>query len=140
LAAYDAAVLKGRLQRYELAVIRRAITRIIRKVGRRRVRVVAERGFADVALCALLSALGVAFVMCVKKSTQVCANGIWQTLSGLRFPGNTRCRALGRLDYCARSPHVLWVTMSRKRDAHGKWGLWYLVAHRPSSASQVVLE
>src|ERR671932_2358856 len=34
--AYNAAVLKGRMQRYELAVSRRAVTWGIRKVGRRR--------------------------------------------------------------------------------------------------------
>src|SRR5919206_2398917 len=53
--AYDAAVLKGRMQRYELAVIRRALTWVIRKVGRRRVRVTADRGFADVAPFTLLT-------------------------------------------------------------------------------------
>jgi hypothetical protein len=30
--------------------------------------------------------------------------------------------------------------MSRKRDAHGKWGLWYLVANRPYTAEQAVAE
>src|SRR5262249_15883561 len=57
--AYDATVLKGRMQRYELAVMRRAVTRVIRKVGRRRVRVTADRGFADVALFTLLTELRV---------------------------------------------------------------------------------
>src|SRR5499426_4457727 len=66
--AYNAAVLKGRMQRYELAVMRRAVTRVIRKVGRRRVRVTADRGFADVALFTLLTDLRVAFVIRVKKS------------------------------------------------------------------------
>jgi hypothetical protein len=40
--AYAATVLKGRMQRYELAVIRRALTRVIRKVGPRRIRVTAD--------------------------------------------------------------------------------------------------
>jgi len=66
--AYDAGVLKGRMKRYELTVIRRAVTRVIRKVGRRRVRVTADRGFADVALFTLLTDLRVAFVIRVKKS------------------------------------------------------------------------
>jgi hypothetical protein len=56
--AYDAAVRKGRMKRYELAVIRRALTRVSRKVGRRRVRVTADRGFADVALFTLLTDWG----------------------------------------------------------------------------------
>ena len=138
--AYDAAVLKGRMKRYELAVIRRAVTRVIRKVGRRRVRVTADRGFADVALFTLLSDLGVAFVIRVKKSTKICIADVWQRLDMLRFPGNTRRRSLGRLLYCAGNPQPLWVTMSRKRDRHGKWGIWYVVANRPYPAEQAVTE
>ena len=30
--------------------------------------------------------------------------------------------------------------MSRKRDAHGKWGRWYLVANRPYTAEQAATE
>ena len=95
--AYDATVLKGRMQRYELAVIRRAVTRVIRKVGRRRVRVTADRGFADVALFTLLSDLGVAFVIRVKKSTKICIAGVWHKLDTLRFAANTRRRTLMRM-------------------------------------------
>jgi Transposase DDE domain len=138
--AYDAAVLKGRMKRYELAVIRRAVTRVIRKVGRRRVRVTADRGFADVALFTLLTDLGVAFVIRVKKSTKICLAGVWRPLDTLRFGGNTRRRTLGHLLYCASNPHPLWVTMSRKRDAQGKWGIWYVVANRPYTAEQAVAE
>jgi hypothetical protein len=138
--AYDATVLKGRMKRYELAVIRRAVTRVIRKVGRRRVRVTADRGFADVALFTLLTALGVAFVIRVKKSTKICMAGVWRPLDTLRFAGNTRRRSLGHRLYCASNPHALWVTMSRKRDAHGQWGRWYLVANRPYPAEQAVAE
>src|SRR5262252_3710097 len=138
--AYDAGVLKGRMKRSELAVIRRAVTRVIRKVGHRRVRVTADRGFADVALFTLLTELGVAFVIRVKKSTKICLAGVWRQLHTLRFPGNTRRRSLGHLLYCAGNPQPLWVTMSRKRDKHGKWGLWYLVANRPYAAEQAVVE
>src|SRR5919202_1264273 len=138
--AYDAAGLKGRMKRYELAVMRRAVTRVVRMVGRRRVRVTADRGCADGALFTLLTELGVAFVIRVKKSTKICIAGVWQPLATLRFPGNTRRRPLGRLLYCAGNPQPLWVTMSRKRDRHGKWGIWYLVANRPSTAEQAVAE
>jgi hypothetical protein len=138
--AYDAAVLKGRLKRYERAVIRRAVTRVIRKVGRRRVRVTADRGCADVALFTLLTDLGVAFVIRVKKSTKIGIAGVWRPLDTLRFAGTTRRRTLGHLLYCASHPQALWVTMSRKRDAHGKWGSWYVVANRPYTAEQAVTE
>jgi hypothetical protein len=138
--AYAAAVLKGRMKRYELAVIRRAVTRVIHKVGRRRVRVTADRGFADVALFTVLADLGVAFVIRVKKSTKICLAGVWRKLHTLSFPGNTRRRSLGDVLYCARAPQPLWVTMSRKRDANGQWGIWYLVANRPYAAEQAVTE
>jgi hypothetical protein len=138
--AYAATVLKGRMQRYELAVIRRALTRVIRKVGPQRVRVTADRGFADVALFTLLSDLRVAFVIRVKKSTKVCIAGVWRRLDTQRFGRNTRRRTLGRLLYCAGSPQPLWVTMSRKRDAQGQWGIWYLVANRPYAAEKAVAE
>jgi hypothetical protein len=138
--AYDAAVLKGRMKRYERAVIRRAVTRVIRKGGRRRGRVTADRGFADVALFTLLTELGVAFVIRVKKSTKICIAGMWQPLHTLRFPGNTRGRSLGHLLYSAGTPQPLGITMSRKRERQGKWGLWYWVANRPYAAEQAVAE
>ena len=65
--ADEAAVLKGRMKRYELVVIRRAVTRVIRKVGPRQVRVTADRGFADVTLFRLLSDSRVAFVIRVQE-------------------------------------------------------------------------
>jgi hypothetical protein len=66
--------------------------------------------------------------------------GEWRKLNTLRFAGNTRRRTLGHLLYCAGNPQTLWVTMSRQRDAHGTWGLWYLVANRPYTAEQAVAE
>jgi hypothetical protein len=132
--------LKGRMPRYELAVLRRALTRVRHKVGPQRIRVTADRGFAEVVWFRLLTALRVAFVIRVKKSPKLCLAGVWGKLSPLRFVGNTRRRALGRLLYCAGHPQPLGLTMSRKRDAQGQWGLWYLVANRPYTAAQAVAE
>jgi hypothetical protein len=136
--AYNAARLKGRRKRYVRAVMRRAVTRVIRKVGRRRGRVAVDRGVADVALFTLLTDVRVACVIRVKKSTKSCIAGVWRKLDTLRFAGNTRCHTLGHLLYCASHPQPLWVTMSRKRDAQDKWGLWSLVANRPYTAEQAV--
>jgi len=133
-------VLKGRRKRSALAVIRRAVPRVIRKVGRRRVRVTADRGCADGALCTLLTTLGVAFVSRGKKSPKICIAGVWRQLDTRRFAGHTRRRTLGPLLYGASTPQALWVTMNRKREAHGPWGLGYLVAKRPSTAEQAVAE
>jgi hypothetical protein len=125
--AYAAAGLKGPMKRYELAVIRRAVTRVIQKVGHRRVRVTADRGFADVALFTRLPDLRVACVIRVKKSPNSCIAGVWRRLDTRRFAGNTRRRGLGHLLYCAENPQRLWVTMSRKHDRQGTWasGIWW---------------
>jgi hypothetical protein len=134
--ADDAIMLKGRMQRDERAVIRRAIMRILHKVGRRRGRVVAARGFAAIAWFTGLSEWGVAFVIRVQRSTQVQIDGTGQRLSTRRVRGNTRRHALGCLLYCAQSPQALGVTMSRKRDTQGKGGCWYLGANRPYPVAQ----
>jgi hypothetical protein len=128
--AYAATVLKGRMRRYETAVIRRAITRVQREIGQRRLMVTADRGFAAVTLVDVLTALGVEFILRVKGTTKVCVQGQWRKLTTLGFAGNTRRRTLGRLAYCESAPHRLWVTLSRARDAKGQWEVWYLISNR----------
>ena len=56
--AYEAAGLKGRMRRYEKAVIRRAGSRGQPAIGQRRGRVTADRGFAEVALVDVLTEWG----------------------------------------------------------------------------------
>jgi hypothetical protein len=138
--AYDATVLTGRMQRYALAVMRRAVTRVLRQGGRRRVRLPAARGCAEVARFTLLTDVGVAFVSRVKKSTQLCLAGGWHTLDPVCCAGNPRRRPLGQVLYGAGHPQSLWVPMRRTRDRQGQWGRWALVATRPYTAAQAVAE
>ena len=104
--AYDATVLKGRLRRYEIAVIRRVVTRVQQASGQRRVRRTANRGFADVAWVDVLTALGVPFILRVKGSTKVAWQGRWRALSTVPFVSNARQRNLGRVAYCERLPAI----------------------------------
>ncbi len=138
--AYDAAVLKGRMRRYEMAVIRRVITRVQREIGKRRLIITADRGFADVALVDVLSALGVEFIIRVKGSTKVYFHGQWCNLNTVHFVANARQRNLGPLAYCESAPHRLWVSMSRARDAKGQWEVWYLISNRPRRAKATAAE
>jgi hypothetical protein len=138
--AYDQSVLKGRMRRYEMAVIKRVLTRMRRTIGSRRLMVTADRGFADVDLARLLDSFAVHFIIRVKHSTKVCVNGQWQNLSRLRFEGNARHRRLGRIAYCESSPERLFVTMSRARNQQGRWEVWYLIANRATSASAAAQE
>jgi Transposase DDE domain len=138
--AYDATVLKGRMRRYEMAVIRRVVTRVQRASGRRRVLLTADRGFADVALVDVLSELAVGFIIRVKGSTKVAWQGQWRALHTVPFVSNAHQRNLGRLAYCESAPHRLWVTLSRVRNAKGQWEIWYLIANRPRRAHATAAE
>jgi hypothetical protein len=138
--AYHATVLKGRMRRYEMAVIRRAVRRVQRALGPRRLRVTADRGFADVALVDVLTELGVEFIIRVKGSTKVCVQGQWRPLHTVGFVGNARLRTLGRVAYCESAPHRLWVTLSRVRDAKGQWERWHLISNRGRRAQAMATE
>ena len=138
--AYDQTVLKGRMKRYELAVIKRAFTLIFQYVAPHRVRLTADRGFADAGLFAVLDTWGIRFIIRVKGCVKVHLDGQWQKLNRLRFLGNSRRRNLGRVAYCESSPRRVWLTMSRARDKKGHWGLWSLVSNRPLRAQQMATE
>ena len=122
------------MQRYELAVIRRAVGRVAQAVGTRRVIVTADRGFADVALLTLLNPLGITFIIRVKAGTHVYCRGTWCKLGQVRLRGHERHRSFGALPYCESCPQRLWVSKSRARDAKGHWGMWHVVSNRPLAA------
>jgi hypothetical protein len=138
--AYDTSVFKGRMKRYELAVIRRAVGRVAQAVGKHRVIVTADRGFADVALFPLLSQLGITFIIRVKAGTNVAFQGKWCKLGKLGFRGHERHRRFGALAYCESCPQRLWVSKSRARDSKGNWGIWHLVSNRPAAANAAAQE
>ena len=128
--ASHASVFKGRMKRYALAVIRRAVGRVAQAGGKRRVIVTADRGFADVALFTFLNQLGLPFIIRVKAGTHVYFRGTWGTWGPWRFRGNERHRSFGALPSCESCPQRLWVSKSRARDAKGNGGLWHVVSHR----------
>ena len=138
--AYEQSVLKGRMKRYELAVLKRAFKLIFQFVKPSRIRLTADRGFPDDDLFALLDRLKINYIIRVKGSVKVIYRGAWAKLNTLRFEGNARRRSLGRVEYCQSSPRRLWVTMSRTRDKTGKWGIWYLVSNLPLRAEQAAKE
>jgi hypothetical protein len=123
--AYRRDVRTGRMARYEVAVVKRAFKLIFEYVPPRRVRLTADRGFADTALFELLDALEVRFVIRVKGSTKVQLAGAWVNLQRVGLCANSRRRNLGRVLYCESSPHRLWVTVSRARHKKAQWERWH---------------
>ena len=133
--AYAQSVLKGQMKRYELAVVKRAFQLITQVVAPRRLRLTADRGFADGALFALLEQLHLPFVIRVKGDTKVCWGGQWQKLKQLKFVGASKHRTLGWVDYCQSAPSHAWLTMSRQRNRHGQWQTWYLLSNYAAAAT-----
>jgi hypothetical protein len=119
--AYSAKVLKGRMQRYEMAVIKRVLSRMEKAIGSGRLIVTADRGFADVDLARLLQSFGVHFIIRVKNSTKVFVEGEWKNLSRIGFQGKAGGRTLGRVYYCESNTESLYVSMTRARNKKGKW-------------------
>lgn len=138
--AYNQQVLKGRMRRYERAVIKRAFALIFQYIGQRRVWLTADRGFADESLFALLQQLGVRFVIRVKGCVKVCWRRHWYKLNQIGFVGNWRRQTLGHLLYCAKSPRRLWVHQSRARNKQGAWETWSLVSNYAQTAAQATSE
>jgi hypothetical protein len=138
--AYEQSVLKGRMKRYELAVVKRAFQLLLQQVQPHRIRLTADRGFPDHDLLALLDTLKIDYILRVKGNVKVLHQGQWVKLNTLRFQGNARRRNLGQLYYCESSPHQLWITMSRARNKKGKWETWYLVSNRGWRAKQAAKE
>jgi len=127
--AYSQDALKGRMKRYELAVIKRAFKLIFQSVKPRRIRLTADRGFPDDDLFALLDQLKINFIIRVKGNVKVFYRERWVKLNTIGFVGNARRRNLGQLYYCEKSPRQLWITMSRARNKKGKMETWYLVSN-----------
>lgn len=133
--AYAQSVLKGRMKRYELAVVKRALQLITHVVAPSRLRVTADRGFADADLFALLQELRLRFVIRVKGHTKVQWGGYWRKLNQLKFVGHSKHRTLGWVDYCQSAPYHAWLTMSRQRNRHGQWQTWYLLSNFAATAT-----
>lgn len=138
--AYDQQVLKGRMHAYERAVIKRAFKLIFQYVKPSRIRLTADRGFADEPLFALLQQLRVRFVLRVKGCVKVCYRRQWQKLNQFGFHGNCRHQTLGQLLYCEKSPRRLWVHQSRARNKQGQWETWSLVSNFIRTAHKAARE
>lgn len=138
--AYNQNVLKGRMHLYERAVIKRAFKLIFQYLKPSRVRLTADRGFADEPLFALLEQLRVRFVIRVKGGVKVCCRREWRKLNRFGFHGNCRQQTLGHLLYCEKSPRRLWIHQSRARNKQGQWETWSLVSNFAREARQAATE
>jgi len=138
--AYSQDALKGRMKRYELAVIKSAFKLSFQSVKPRRIRLSADRGFPDDERFALLDDLKINYIIRIKGSVKVFYRGEWVKLNAIRFEGNARRRSFGRLYYCENSPRQLWITMSHARNKKGDLETWRLVSNLKLRAEPMARE
>jgi uncharacterized protein (DUF1778 family) len=138
--AYHDSELKARMTRYEQEFVRLLFDEVLRGVARRRLIVTADRWFADVGLLDLLNEMGVSYIIRTKSSYKVLLDGRWRKLGSLRWRGNQRRRAWGRVWYTETDPRRVYLAQARARDAKGHWGVWHLLSNRPLSALRMSRE
>lgn len=138
--AYHDADLKARMSLYEREFVRVLFFEVLAGVVRRRFILTADRWFADVDLLDLLDESGVSYVIRTKSNYKVRVDTQWRRLDSLRWRGNPRRRAWGRVWYCEGDPRHLFLAQARARDAKGRWGVWYLLSNRPLSALRMTTE
>ena len=138
--AYADSELKERMTGYELEFVRLLFDEVLRGVARRRLLLTADRWFADVDVLDLLDGLGVSYVIRTKSNYKVRINDGWQRLDSLRWRGNQRRRAWGRVWYSETDPRRVFLAQARARDAKGRWGVWHLLSNRPLSAVAMAAE
>jgi Transposase DDE domain len=138
--AYRDSELAERMTGYQQEFVRALFGQVLQGVARRRFILTADRWFADVDLFDLLSELGVCYVIRTKASYKALVEGQWRKLGSLRWRGNQRRRAWGRVWYAETDPRRVYLAQARARDAKGNWGVWHLVSNRNLSAFQMSQE
>jgi hypothetical protein len=138
--AYADSQLKERMSLYEREFLGVLFGEVLAEVVRRRFILTADRWFADVDLLDLLDEMGVSYVIRTKSNYKVRIEGQWHRLDSLRWHGNQRRRAWGRVWYAETSPRRIYLAQSRARDQKGRWGVWHLLSNRPWSALGMAAE
>lgn len=138
--AYAETELKKRMSMYEREFVGELFDQILPDVARRRFILTADRWFADVDLLDVLNELGVSYVIRTKSNYHVRVADKWQRLDSLPWTKNQRRRAWGRVWYCEGNPRHLFLVQARRRDKHGRWGIWHLLSNRNLSASVMTQE
>src|SRR5918911_1859698 len=121
-------------------LVRLLFEKVLGGVARRRFILTADRWFADVDLLDLLNDLGVSYVIRTKSNYKVLVAGGWCRLDSLKWRGNQRRRAWGRVWYTETDPRRVYLAQSRVRDEKGHWEVWHLLSNRPLSALRMARE
>ena len=137
---YEEHRLKGKMKKIERAMLKRVLKKLKEKVGKRRIILTADRGFADVETFRLLKRLEIAFVIRVKCNTLIQMQGVWRSLKTIELKTDGEQQKIGKRGYCRRDEESLEIAVSCVKATDEAKDRWYLVSNMKWSAEKMVAE
>jgi hypothetical protein len=137
---YEEKRLKGRMKVIERGMLKRVLKRLREVVGKRRIILTADRGFADVNTFRVLKREEIAFVIRVKCSTLICLRGKWKSLKSVELKTDGERKKLSQVKYCRSDAENLEMSISCLKAADEGKDRWYLVSNMKWSAEKMTQE
>ena len=137
---YEEQRLKNKMKKIERAMLKRVLKRLKAKVGKRRIILTADRGFASVETFRLLKREKIAFVIRVKCNTLIWLKGAWESLKSIELKGDGEKRKIGKVSYCRSDEESLEVAVSCVNANDEGKDRWYLVSNMKWSAEKMTDE
>jgi transposase len=137
---YEEQRLKNKMKKIERAMLKRVLKRIKEVVGKRRIILTADRGFAAVETFRLLKREKIGFVIRVKCNTLIWLKGEWKSLKSIELKADAEKRKIGNLSYCKNDPESLEMVVSCVKASDEGKDRWYLVSNRKWSAEKMTQE
>ena len=137
---YEEQRLKNKMKKIERAMLKRVLKRLKAKVGKRRIILTADRGFASVETFRLLKREKIGFVIRVKCNTLIWLKGAWRSLKSIELTGDGEKKKIGKVSYCRSDEESLEMVVSCVNASDEGKDRWYLVSNMKWSAEKMTQE
>ena len=137
---YEEKQLSGKMKKIERGMLSRVLKRLKEKVGKRRIILTADRGFACVETFRLLKREKIAFVIRVKCNTLIWLKGEWKSLKSIELKEDGEKWKIGKASYCRSDEESLEIAVSCVKATDEGKDRWYLVSNQKWSAEKMVDE
>lgn len=137
---YEEHRLKKKMKLIERAMLKRVLKKLTAKVGKRRIILTADRGFACVETFRLLKTEKIAFVIRVKCNTLIRLKGEWRGLKSIELKADGDKKKMGEVRYCRSDEESLELAISCVKATDEAKDRWYLVSNMKWSAKKMVDE
>jgi hypothetical protein len=126
---YEEHRLQGKMKLIERGMLKRVLKRLKKVVGKRRIILTADRGFASVETFRLLKREKIAFVIRVKCNTLIWLKGEWQSLKSIELKADGEKKKMGQVSYCRSDEEKLEIAVSCVKASDEEKDRWYLVSN-----------